>query len=405
LREANLRDELRDGRVGGGQPADDPQAIDIGEGLVDEPQLAQVVGLEDGVRDRAADVGAGGTQGWDSGGRRRQINGALYQSWLILVSPTDPCQHPRRRFQPVSFRPRRARRADRAKRGLRRGSPVPPDRTEDPAPMCNATGIAFAESVLTRDLVAGKEVLEVGSLDVNGSIRPSVEALGPARYVGVDMASGPRVDEVVDAARLVEHFGPATFDVVVTTEMLEHIRDWERVVRNLKGVLRPGGALVVTTRSIGFPYHGYPFDFWRYEPDDMRSIFGDFEDLVIDRDSASPGIFVFARKPHDHRDRTPSLALYSIVVGRRRTRVSDLDIALFRLKRNARATIEPVVKTVMPGVRRLPRTVRRRVIGPIRRMLIVPVWQRLPTPVRTQVKRALGRSAPRETRTDRPTTP
>jgi hypothetical protein len=68
LREADLRDELRDGRVGGGEPADDPQPIDVGEGLVDEPQLAQVVGLEDGVRDRAADVGAGGTQGWNSGG-------------------------------------------------------------------------------------------------------------------------------------------------------------------------------------------------------------------------------------------------------------------------------------------------------------------------------------------------
>jgi hypothetical protein len=30
---------------------------------VDEAQLAQVVGLEDRVRDRAADVGAGGAQG------------------------------------------------------------------------------------------------------------------------------------------------------------------------------------------------------------------------------------------------------------------------------------------------------------------------------------------------------
>src|SRR4029079_5517109 len=62
LGQPDLRDELRHGRLARGEAADDAQAIDVGEGLVDEAQLTELVGLEDGVRDRAADVGARGAQ-------------------------------------------------------------------------------------------------------------------------------------------------------------------------------------------------------------------------------------------------------------------------------------------------------------------------------------------------------
>jgi hypothetical protein len=62
LRQPDLRDELRHGRFAMGEPADDPEAIDVGERLVDEAQLTQLVGLENGVRDRAANVGARGAQ-------------------------------------------------------------------------------------------------------------------------------------------------------------------------------------------------------------------------------------------------------------------------------------------------------------------------------------------------------
>jgi SAM-dependent methyltransferase len=118
--------------------------------------------------------------------------------------------------------------------------------------MCNEAVIAFAERCLSAENVAGRAVLEVGSYDVNGSVRPLVEGMGPASYVGVDITPGPRVDKVLNASELIEHLGRETADVVITTEMLEHVRDWRTVVSNLKGVLRPGGLLLVTTRSAGF---------------------------------------------------------------------------------------------------------------------------------------------------------
>jgi hypothetical protein len=49
-----------------GEDAHDAEPVDVGERLVDETQLAELVGLEDGVRDGGADVGAGGAQVDDS---------------------------------------------------------------------------------------------------------------------------------------------------------------------------------------------------------------------------------------------------------------------------------------------------------------------------------------------------
>lgn len=262
--------------------------------------------------------------------------------------------------------------------------------------MCNATGIAFGARVLTEDVIAGRDVLEVGAYDVNGSIRPHAEALGPRSYIGVDITHGPRVDRVLDATRLVETFGPESFDVVITTEMVEHVRDWRTVVSNLKGVLRPGGHLLVTTRSAGFPYHGWPYDFWRYEHEDMQRIFGDLDLLAVEPDTASPGIFVFGRRPESFTESTPDLALMSIVTGRRQRRVTDAQIAWFR----ATSLVEPVVKAATDRRASITRAIRRRRIRPnllvatVKRRVVGPVWRALPRWARTSVKRALGRSEP-----------
>lgn len=184
--------------------------------------------------------------------------------------------------------------------------------------MSHSSVIKFGREVLRPEDVRGRSVIEVGSLDVNGSLRRYIEADQPGSYLGVDIISGPGVDEVCDAGDLVARFGSERFEVVVTTEMMEHVRDWRRVVSNLKQVLRPGGLLVLTTRSLGFPYHGFPHDFWRYEVADMRAIFADFtiDDLRPDPDQA--GVFLRARKPMNFREADLSqLALHSMVKGRR----------------------------------------------------------------------------------------
>lgn len=164
--------------------------------------------------------------------------------------------------------------------------------------MCHESVLDFVRQNISPADVAGREVLEVGSFDVNGSPRGIVEPMGPARYIGVDLAPGPGVDEVCDASTLELLFGANSFDVVLSTEMLEHALDWRGAVWAMKSVLRPGGLLLLTTRSPGFGYHNPP-DYWRFTVDDARAIFDDLAELVVLDDPQVPGVLVRARKPEN----------------------------------------------------------------------------------------------------------
>jgi SAM-dependent methyltransferase len=197
--------------------------------------------------------------------------------------------------------------------------------------MCHATCIQFGQAHLSAEEIIGKSVLEVGARDVNGSLRPYIEELHPGSYIGVDVETGPGVDEICSAEDLVLRFGSECFDVVICTEVLEHVRNWHRICSNLKGVLKAGGLLLATTRSKGFSRHAYPYDYWRYELSDARAIFSDLDIMVLKADTMAPGIFVKACKPKQFSENNlKKYRLYSMIKLKRCTTVTWLDILLFK---------------------------------------------------------------------------
>lgn len=167
--------------------------------------------------------------------------------------------------------------------------------------MCHKSVLDWIPKALTPAEVGAAEVLEVGSYDVNGSVRPIITGMypHPDDYVGVDIEMGPGVDKVVRADELVATFGANSFDIVISTEMMEHVVEWQVPIAEMIDVLRPLGILIITTRGPGFPYHPYPIDTWRYTIDIMTRIMtaAGMEIMSIVDDPEAPGVFVKVSKP------------------------------------------------------------------------------------------------------------
>jgi len=196
--------------------------------------------------------------------------------------------------------------------------------------MCRVLVFEFFIDNVRIEEFKGKRVLEVGSRYVNGSIRPFIEKfLKPREYIGVDIMPGKFVDMLVPAEKLLDTFGPESFDVVVCTETLEHILNWRSAINNMKGVLKRGG--YITTVKRGFPLHAYPYDFWRYELNDMKMIFKDFE-IIILKEGIGHSILLKARKPTQYRaNKLDDIALYSVILGKRTKSIPDIkDVPVFR---------------------------------------------------------------------------
>lgn len=97
-------------------------------------------------------------------------------------------------------------------------------------------------------------VLEIGSYDVNGSVRGLFEHA--RQYVGVDLVPGPGVDIVRFGHEL--DLGENSFDVVISGECFEHDPHWRDTFDSMVRHARPGGLIIVTCASRGRVEHGTP---------------------------------------------------------------------------------------------------------------------------------------------------
>jgi SAM-dependent methyltransferase len=194
--------------------------------------------------------------------------------------------------------------------------------------------VLFCARNLIQQEVEGKRIVEIGAIDVNGSMRPLIESWRPSEYLGIDIEHGKSVDVVFSAEDLEMRFGRETFDVVMSIDMLEHAANWKAVISNMKRVCKPGGVMMITTCSQGFPYHAYPHDYWRYEMEDFETIFSDCEILGKEEQPEDWGVFFKIRKPCTfvEKDLT-DYALFSVVANQRVTKLVPAHFRSLRYKR------------------------------------------------------------------------
>ena len=184
--------------------------------------------------------------------------------------------------------------------------------------MGNITAQEFAKNHFQLTEVRGKSIIEVGSLIVNYSVRPIFETYSPSSYLGIDIKAGRGVDQICNAESILTEFGPEYFDILISNEVLEHVKNWKKIISNFKNIIKPKGKIFISTRSKGFDYHGYPYDFWRFELDDMKEIFSDFTIDALEPDKFGPGLLLKATKPEKFKEKNlEHLQVYSIISRRK----------------------------------------------------------------------------------------
>jgi SAM-dependent methyltransferase len=163
--------------------------------------------------------------------------------------------------------------------------------------MCDAVNLAYLER--HRSILEGaRQVLEIGSFDVNGNSKRFFVERG-ADYTGIDLREGPDVDLVCDItddrARVAATLGHRSFDVVVCMNVLEHVYHPHTALDNVASLVRPGGLVVIVTPAV-WDLHDWPHDYVRLNPDffrefarrsGLRIVEGTFEFSVRDT-----GVFV-----------------------------------------------------------------------------------------------------------------
>lgn len=104
---------------------------------------------------------------------------------------------------------------------------------------------------------------------------PYRELLAPRvkRYLGLDLGEGERVD-----AQLRDDFTAdlpdASADIVVSTQVLEHVPEPQAYLAECRRLLAADGKLILSTHG-HWRFHPHPDDYWRWTSQGLRRLLGD----------------------------------------------------------------------------------------------------------------------------------
>lgn len=96
-------------------------------------------------------------------------------------------------------------------------------------------------------------------------------------YIGIDMDSLLNADVVCDAEKL--PFPNESFDVIISTQVLEHVNNPTIFIEEMNRVLKTGGMFILSTHGIWFKHT--PHDYWRWTDQGLEKIFAPFKTVQV----------------------------------------------------------------------------------------------------------------------------
>lgn len=152
--------------------------------------------------------------------------------------------------------------------------------------MATAVGRALSGKLtrITLDRFVAAHGSRARTLDIGAQNGPY------ARYfpnrIGLDVRRGEGVSIIGDAQQL--GIRDACVDVILCTEVLEHLPEPQRAIDEMFRILAPGGQLLLTTRFL-FPIHDAPNDYFRFTKYGLRHLLRRFEIVELQEETTAVG--------------------------------------------------------------------------------------------------------------------
>jgi SAM-dependent methyltransferase len=125
---------------------------------------------------------------------------------------------------------------------------------------------------------AGLEVLTVGAGGEVGALLAEHARQNDFSVTSFDIDEKYGPDILGDICA--HDFNGRTFDVIVLSEVLEHVHSPHLAIANIRAALREGGRLILTVPFL-FPIHERPHDYYRYTRYGLEYLLRDFRDVRI----------------------------------------------------------------------------------------------------------------------------
>jgi SAM-dependent methyltransferase len=128
------------------------------------------------------------------------------------------------------------------------------------------------EKYATQYFPSGARVLEIGPDGFPSAYRAKVDR-GGLSWDTIDIFQNPSLTYVA-ASEYSFPIADETYDVVLSGQVIEHVRKIWVWMREVARVCKTGGT-VITINPVSWPYHEAPIDCWRAYPEGMKALYED----------------------------------------------------------------------------------------------------------------------------------
>ena len=126
------------------------------------------------------------------------------------------------------------------------------------------------EAVLPKHLSGMKEIRV---LDYGCGVKPYKYIVNQicAEYIGADVGENRHAEINLEPGQLLP-LKDESFDVVISSQVLEHVEEYDKYMSECRRVLRSGGLLFLSTHGT-WQFHAAPYDFNRWTHLGLKSLF------------------------------------------------------------------------------------------------------------------------------------